>query len=93
MTRQPETVDATFFVQLKPRWSQYYSVDPALLGATVKNVTQNRPKQPEGGTVTVKLTLRLPAGAFLPLRPEATVVIPEAFTLATPVEVTVQDPS
>jgi hypothetical protein len=41
----------------------------------------------------VKLTVRLPKQAFLPLRPEAVIIIPAERIIATPIEVTAEDPS
>jgi hypothetical protein len=88
-----EHVDATFYAQVTPEWSAYpvYG-DKKLVGAKVARVTQTRPDKPIGGTVLVKLTIRLPASAFLPLRPEAIVVVPESLTSATPIEVVAEDP-
>lgn len=88
-------VDATFYAQVEPDWSGYASTstgERALVGAKVKRITQARPERPAGGTVLVKLTLRLPDSAFRPLRPEAVVVVPESSTLATPVQVVAEHP-
>lgn len=89
------TVDATFYAQVEPIWSSYIPRDGerSLNGARVITITQAKPKRPKGGTVLVKLTLRLPASAFLPLRPEAIVVVPEALTEGVPLEVIAEDPS
>lgn len=65
----------TFFLQLEPIWQRGYS-DPKPTGFRVSSITKSRPNKPRGGTVTVKLTLAVPPAAFLPLRPEAEVVIP-----------------
>ena len=89
------SVDATFYAQVEPDWSGYASTstgERALRGAKVKRITQTRPERPAGGTVLVKLTLRLPESAFRPLRPEAIVVVPESATLTTAVEVTAEHP-
>ncbi len=93
---QPTHVDATFYAQVEPEWSRYVSSmtgERRLEGAKVVTITQKRPQKPRGGTVLVKLTVRVPAGAFLPLRPEAVVVIPDDMTVTTPVEVIAEDPS
>jgi hypothetical protein len=91
--KQPEYVDATFYVQVQPSWSRYYSNDdPRLEGAKAVQLTQSKPRRPQGGTVLTKLTIRIPAGAFLPLRPEAIVVIPESMTAVNPIEVTAEEP-
>lgn len=88
-------VDATFYAQVEPVWSDYVNRDGdwVLRGAKVVNVTQKRPNRQKGGTVLLKLTVRVPAGAFLPLRPEAIVVIPEDMTVTAPVEVIAEDPT
>jgi len=88
-------VDATFFAQVEPEWGNYVNADGnrALLGAKVVTITQKRPSRPRGGTVLVKLTIRVPEAAFLPLRPEAIVVIPEEMTATTPIQVEAEDPS
>lgn len=85
----PVFVDATFYAQVEPEWSRYRSSngERGLDGAKVVTITQKRPTKPRGGTVTVRLTIRVPSAAFLPLRPEAIVVIPEDMTEVNPVEV------
>lgn len=90
-----KTVKATAFLQIEPEWLPFYGVDrdePAnLRGAKVVAVTQKRSKSPRPGTVEVKVTFEVPAGAFVPLRPEATVVIPEELTTAHPIVVEAAD--
>ncbi len=95
MPAQPSHVDATFYAQVEPDWSRYVYGDGEKLleGAKVVQITQKRPTRPRGGTVLLKLTVRVPAGAFLPLRPEAVVTIPDGMTVTTPVEVVAEDPS
>jgi hypothetical protein len=39
----------------------------------------------------VKVTIEIPKGAFLPLRPEAIVIVPESLTAPHPVTVEAQD--
>lgn len=88
-------VDATFYAQVEPEWSQlsyWGEADRPLRGAKVVRTTQQRPDRPKPGTVLVKLTIRIPAGAFYPLRPEAIVVVPETLTEPHPVEVVAEDP-
>lgn len=87
-------VDATFYAQVEPEWSSWRNSEGqrALRGAKVVNVTQRKPERPKGGTVLVKLTIRVPEAAFLPLRPEAIVVVPEDMTIASPIEVVAEDP-
>lgn len=90
------SVDATFYAQVEPEWSTW-RVDgegnKVLEGAKVATVTKKKPAKPKGGTVLVKLTIRLPHGAFMPLRPEAIIVIPEDMTVTAPIEVEAGDPS
>jgi hypothetical protein len=87
-------VDATFYVQIKPTWSYWNNPvtgEKEVDGAKVAGVTQNRPTS-KGGAVVVKLTVRVPVGVFLPLRPEAVIVIPESMIQVNPVEVLAEDP-
>lgn len=76
-------VPATFYLQVEPNWS--YS--GTLIGAKASRLSQNKPGRPLGGSVMVKMTVHVPRGAFMPLRPEAVVVIPENMTLTEPVHV------
>jgi hypothetical protein len=78
-----EYVDATFFVQVEPDW---FVTGKRLRGARAVRLTQSRPSRPVGGTVLTKLTIRLPRSAFMPLLPEAVVVVPEGSTLPIQVE-------
>lgn len=90
------THTATVYLQVEPQWSSWKKVDgePALDGAKVVAFTLKKPDRPRSGTVTVKLAIVIPAGAFLPLRPEAVVTIPESLTAASlPIEVEAVDPS
>ena len=83
-------IDATFYAQVKPEFS--YNGE-RVLRAKVVALTQAKPSHPRGGVVVVKLTIRVPEAAFLPLRPEAIVVIPEDMTAPYPIEVEAGDPS
>lgn len=85
---QPETVDATFYVQVEPEWF----TSSRLRGAKAIRLTQSKPNPPKGGTVTCKLTVRLPSSAFLPLRPEAVIVVPEGMVIENPIEVEAVNP-
>jgi len=97
MTRQqPAFVDATFYVQVRPiwdRWGSDIAGNKIIEGAKLANVTIAKPGQQQSGTVLVKMTIRVPAGAFLPLAPEAVVVIPEDMTITSPIEAEAGDPS
>jgi hypothetical protein len=87
-------VDAPVFLQVEPDFFSYRPADTAdaVRGARVVGMTQKRPQQPRPGVVIVKVMLRLPKAAFIPLRPEAVVVIPESLTTPIPVEVEATDP-
>jgi hypothetical protein len=86
-------VDATFYAQVEPDWGWAPSgQDRPVRGAKVVAITQKRPGKQKSGTVLTKLTIRLPKAAFMPLRPEAIVVIPEDMTVTEPVEVIAEDP-
>jgi hypothetical protein len=81
MTRH---IDATFYAQVEPTFN--YNREN-VRSAKVVALTQKKPDRPRGGTVLLKLTVRVPEAAFLPLRPEAIVVIPEDMAIAQPIEV------
>lgn len=91
------TVDVPVYLQVEPRVREYsYETgryDGAVTEATVVAMTKTRPGKPRGGTVTVKVTLRIPAAAFDPLRPEAVVIIPADLTDPHPVIVEASDPT
>lgn len=93
--QQPDHVDATFYVQLAPEWDRWGS-DAAgnriLDKAKLANATIKKPEVQKPGTVLLKLTVRVPAGAFLPLAPQAIVVIPDGMTVTEPIEVEAGDP-
>lgn len=91
-----ETVKATVYLQVQPEYNRWVSASSrdtadAIRGAKVIGSTQNRSQSPKPGTVEVKITVELPKGAFLPLRPAAVVVIPESMTQPHPVEVEALD--
>lgn len=92
-------VDAAVYLQIEPEWSDYYRRqgrldDPnALVGAKGVAITQKKPGKQRPGTVLVKLTVRIPVAAFLPLRPEAVLVIPDDMTTHEPLEVLAEDPT
>lgn len=76
-SNQPETVDVEFYVLAEPVWHDWLKDAqgrPLLRSAKVVKATQGKPTVPREGVAT-KLTLRFPASAFLPLQPEAVVVI------------------
>lgn len=85
--------DATFYAQVEPTWSRWTRDGEKYVDSVkVVTITQKKPERPRGGTVLVKLTIRVPDAAFLPLRPEAIVVIPEDLTITTPIEVEAEAP-
>lgn len=94
-----ETVRATVYLQVQPEYSwwakQRKELDTAnaIEGAKVVGLTQTKSQKPRPETVEVKITVELRRGAFLPLRPEAIVVIPETLTQPNPVTVEAGDPN
>lgn len=60
--------------------------------AKIVRATQKYPEVTDPGAVVVKIQVKIPAAAFLPLKPEAVVEIPEAL-VQHPVEVEAVDPS
>lgn len=86
--------DATFYVQIEPEWSSYANREGerALTGIKATAITQKRPTRPRHGAVLTKLTVRIPDAAFLPLRPEVIVVIPEDMVVTSPIEVEAGNP-
>jgi hypothetical protein len=87
------TVDAEVYLQVEPKFYGTVRGEPLVREAKVVGFTLSRPKKPRSGTVTMKMTLRLPKAAFLPLRPEAVVVVPENMITANmPIEVEATSP-
>lgn len=69
----------TCYLHLEPVWSPYYKDDdgdPALASIRVARMTKSRPSKPR--MPVVKLTLKIPDGAFKPLKPTVVIDIPEA---------------
>lgn len=89
-----EEVDVPVYLQVEPQYWRNYDLDniSSIKGAKVVGTTQKKSASPRSGTVEVKITLRIPKAAFVPLRPEAVVVIPETMTDPHPVEVVAEDP-
>lgn len=84
------THDATFYVQLAPDFFTSWG-EQKVREIKAVAMTQSRPRKQQSGTVLCKLTVRVPDAAFLPLRPEAIVVVPENMTVAAPIEVLAGD--
>lgn len=85
---------ATFYLQLEAEYGSKWSGNERVeyvRGIKATTVTQKRPTKPRSGAVITKLTVEVPDGAFLPLRPEAVVVIPEGLTELVPIEVEAVD--
>lgn len=84
--------NATFYLQVEPEWGPYLNSDGSynLVGAKALRITQKQPDPPKGGTVVVKLTVKVPSSALLPLRPAPVEI---AADQATTVEVIAEDPS
>lgn len=86
------TVTATMYAQIEPVWNYWNDQTKPPVGAKVRRLTQKKPDEPLGGCITVKLNIELPAQAFMPLEPEATIVVPAEF-ITQPITVTAEDPS
>lgn len=88
-----DTVKATVYLQVAPELSRHWPADDprSILSARVVNSTQKRATKPQAGTVEVKITVEIPKGAFLPLRPEAIIVVPESMTTPHPMQVEAHD--
>lgn len=71
--------ETTFYVQVEADVRTNYSGE-YVRSIKAVNLTQKRPTQPRPGAVMVKLTLRMPHEAFLPLSPEAVIEIPASLT-------------
>lgn len=93
MSSTDSAVRATVYLQVQPEYTYWaknrreFDKPESLEGAKVVGYTLNKPQKPRQGTVEVKITVEIPKGAFLPLRPEAVIVIPESLTQPHPVEV------
>ena len=85
--------DATFYVQIEPVFSRFESRDGerALHSIKAVGITAKRPAKPRSGVVVAKLTVRIPDAAFMPLRPEAIVVVPEDLVTVSPITVSAED--
>jgi len=97
MSTPPEGFhDATAYLQVQPtfgrRWSSGEYVE-TITGLKVVGMTQERPRKPKGGTITTKVTLRIPDGALLPFAPQAIITVPEGHVITNPIEVIAEDPS
>src|SRR4051812_17603739 len=97
MSTTNPAVRATVYLQVQPEYTYWaksqreFDKPESLEGAKIVGYTLNKPQKPKPGTVEVKITIEIPKGAFLPLRPEAVIVIPETLTQPHPVEVEALD--
>lgn len=92
---EPTHIDAIMYAQIEPEWRTYSNHDNPdhIRAAKVVALTQKPPGRPRTGTVTVKLTVRVPRAAFVALRPEAVIEIPTDLVQGNPVEVVAEDPN
>lgn len=83
--------ETTVYLQIEPEWSHWTDSngDRTVRGMKVTKMTKNRPDRISG--VVVKLSLRIPDGAFKPLAPAVVVDVPESALDYEPV-VTVELP-
>lgn len=98
-TNGVRSVDAVVYLQvLATRCTRY---DPKLQrtiedvkDAKVVGYTQSPPNKPQPGAVVMKVTLRFPVSAFLPLAPSAIIDVPATLANAGQlVEVEAEDPN
>jgi hypothetical protein len=90
--------NATTYLQVEPVFGRNWDAREMKYVDVVESIkivaaTQKRPTKPRRSTVIAKITLQMPDGAFLPLAPEAIVVIPENMTMTAPIEVVAEDPN
>lgn len=69
--------ETTVYLQLEPQWGRWTNRDGdrVLAGMKVAGMTQRRPDRAKGPVV--RLTLRVPDAAFLPLRPTVVIDVPD----------------
>ena len=95
MSRAPEGYhDATVYLQVEAKFTRNWRAGEyveAIDSIKVVNMTQERPKRPRGGTITAKVTLRIPDAALLPFAPEAVITVPEGLVITNPIEVVADD--
>ncbi len=58
------TVTSMFWAQVEPDW--YRWSPSSLRGIKIRHITQRKPQHPAPGCVLIKLTVTLPAEAFVP---------------------------
>lgn len=63
------------YIQVEPEFYAPPWGPTTVRGIKPVRLTSKQPREPLGGTVTVKVNLDIDDKAFLPLEPEATVVI------------------
>ena len=91
MSDDRPTHDATLYVQIEPTFYSWGD-PPKLAGISAVRMTQKRPRSQLPGTAVVRLTVRIPDVAFMPLRPEAVVEIPADLVVIEPLYVEAGDP-
>lgn len=91
------TVDCTVYAHVEPKFGSVWDSDDQCSVEGVRSakvVAINQMKTPaRKGCVVVKLTIRFPMRVFMPLQPEAVVVIPDSFTGLDLIEVEAIDPT
>lgn len=96
-TSKTPYIEATAYLQVVdtepgPHGRKHMAARPyGGLGKVVAS-TQEKPLRPQAGAVVVKITLRIPKSAFLPLEPEAVITIPNHLISSPVVEVEATDP-
>lgn len=76
-----ETVETTAYVVVTPTFSKYRKTpdgEAAVESVKATRITQSKPKGTlSAGSVVIKVKLRLPKDAFLPIAPSVIIDIPE----------------
>lgn len=85
-----EFIDVEAYLSIEPVWSRWNKTadgHPYPEGGRITGVTKKAPAGRQApGTLVTKIKLRIPIGAFLPLRPEAVITIPEGLLVGKAIE-------
>lgn len=76
---------ATAYLVLTPKWSNWFKDDDGtyrLEGVRISRLAQKRPATIRGDELVMKVRIVVPSGAFKPLSPEASIVVPETLLIS-----------
>lgn len=91
---QPVNAEATAYLVIEPTWRRYgedADGNPILDGARITGVKQRLPKTTPPGSVAIKVKVRVPSGAFIPLVVDAVLDVPDSLIVRT-AEVSITKP-